>query len=359
MLDTSPSALSHVRRKQDHLRIAVQEAVSATGISSGLGPQLLTHCALPELDLAEIDTGTRMLDRQLCVPFLISGMTGGFAEGAEVNRRLAVAAQTVGCAMGVGSQRVAIEHPERAVHFRVRDVAPDVLLLANLGAVQLNYGYGIDECRRAVEMIEADALVLHLNPLQEALQTGGNTNWSGLLRRIETVCALLPVPVVVKEVGWGISGEVARRLAEAGVAAIDVGGAGGTSWSEVERHRAGNETMARVCATFNGWGIPTADAVQTVRAAVPAIPVVASGGLRTGIDAASAIALGADLAGFAGAVLQAATESAEAATALLSALATELRICMFCCGARRLHALRRDDFAGAGVGVSAGTVGLP
>jgi isopentenyl-diphosphate delta-isomerase len=197
--------VDHAQRKQDHLRIVTEEAVAARGVTTGLERYRLVHRALPELDLDEVDTTTRFLEHPLRAPLLISGMTGGVARGAEINRRLAAAAQVVGCAMGVGSQRVALEDPALAPTFHVRDVAPDILLFANLGAIQLNYGYGPDHCRRAVEMIGANALVLHLNPLQEALQVGGNTNWSGLLRRIATVCATLDVPVIVKEVGWGIS----------------------------------------------------------------------------------------------------------------------------------------------------------
>jgi len=161
--------------------------------------------------------------------------------------------------MGVGSQRAAIEDPQWAYTYQVRRVAPDILLLANLGAVQLNHGYGPDECRRAVEMIEADGLILHLNPLQEALQDGGDVNFAGLLARIEDVCRHLPVPVIVKEVGWGISEEVARKLAGAGVAAIDVAGAGGTSWSQVEMHRTNDELTRQIAADFADWGIPTAE----------------------------------------------------------------------------------------------------
>jgi isopentenyl-diphosphate delta-isomerase len=275
-------------------------------------------------------------------------MTGGVARGAEINRRLAAAAQAVGCAMGVGSQRVALENPSRAATFRVRDVAPNILLLANLGAVQLNYGYGPDHCRRAVAMIEANALVLHLNPLQEALQVGGNTNWTGLLDRIASVCAVLEVPVIVKEVGWGISAAVGRRLIEAGVAAIDVGGAGGTSWSEVERHRAPTERLRRVAGAFAAWGIPTADSVVAVRALAPKVPLIASGGLRSGVEAATAIALGADLAGFAAPLLRAAAASETGAHQMLLALVDELRVSMFCCGAGDIARLQQAELIAAG-----------
>src|ERR671913_1796829 len=212
--------IDHVQRKQDHLRIVLDETASALGVTTGLERYRLVHRALPELDLNAIDTRTRFLGHELRAPLLISSMTGGVERGAEINLRLAAAAQAVGCAMGVGSQRVALEDPSLEPTFRVRGVAPDILLFANLGAVQLNYGYGPDHCRRAMEMIDADALVLHLNPLQEALQVGGNTNWTGILHGIESVCAKLGAPVIVKEVGWGISAKVAQQLTDVGVAAI-------------------------------------------------------------------------------------------------------------------------------------------
>src|SRR5215212_4847351 len=235
---TSETLSATQRRKGEHIRINLEEDVQSKGVSSGLERYRLVHMALPELDLNEVDTGTTFLGHSLRAPILVSCMTGGVERGREINQRLARAAQAHGCAMGVGSQRAAIEDPALAPLFRVRDVAPDILLLANLGAAQLNYGYGVDHCRRAVAMIDAGALALHLNPLQEALQPEGNVNFSGLLTKIEQVCRALEVPVIVKEVGWGVSARVARQLAEAGVAAIDVAGAGGTSWSEVEHHRA-------------------------------------------------------------------------------------------------------------------------
>jgi isopentenyl-diphosphate delta-isomerase len=222
----------------------------------------------------------------------------------------------------------------------VRDVAPGVLLLANLGAVQLNYGFGVDHCRRAVEMIEADALVLHLNPLQEALQPDGNHDFSSLTGKIVRVCDALEVPVIVKEIGFGISAEVAHRLMECGVAAIDVGGAGGTSWSAVEHHRAGADLYRRVSRTFTEWGIPTALSLQLAQNGAPGLPVIASGGLRSGIDAAKALALGADLAGFAGPLLKAAAAGEEAAFAALTVLIAELRLAMFCTGSRTVSHLR-------------------
>jgi len=340
--------VDHVQRKRDHLRIVVDEAVGGVDVTTGLERYRLIHRALPELDLVAIDTSTQFLGHELRAPFLISGMTGGVARGAEINHRLAAAAQAVGCAMGVGSQRVALEDPSLAPAFRVRDVAPDILLFANLGAVQLNYGYGPDHCRRAVEMIAANALVLHLNPLQEALQVGGNTNWSGLLRGIASVCGVLEVPVIVKEVGWGISADVARQLVNVGVAAIDVGGAGGTSWSEVERHRAPTDRLRRVCGAFESWGIPTADSLVMVRTVAPTLPLVASGGLRSGVEAATAIALGADLVGFAAPLLRAAAASETGAHEMLMELVDALRVSMFCCGAGDVSQLKRAELVTSG-----------
>jgi isopentenyl-diphosphate delta-isomerase len=330
-------------RKTDHIRINLDEDVRARGVTTGFEHYRFVHDALPDLDLDGVDLRTTFLGRSLRAPLLVSSMTGGVARGWEITRRLAVAAQTVGCAIGVGSQRVAIEDPTRARYFAVRDVAPDVLLFANLGAVQLNYGYGVDACRRAVEMIGADALVLHLNPLQEALQPEGNRDFSSLLQKIERVCAALDVPVVVKETGCGISVGVARRLAGAGVAAIDVAGAGGTSWSAVEGHRAADAVTRRLGETFAGWGIPTATSLQLAALGAPGLPLIASGGLRSGLDAAKAIALGADLAGFAGPLLRAAATGESETIDLLNAVAAELRLAMFCCGAANVAQLKQVE----------------
>ena len=236
--DTNQPPAQHERRKADHIRINVEEDVSFKKLTSGLEKYFFMHQALPEIDLAAVDTTTRLFGKQLQTPLLISSMTGGTAEAHQINRTLATAAQEVGIAMGLGSMRAAIEDPSLAYTYHVRDVAPDILLFANLGAVQFNYGYGLSQCQRAVDMCQADALILHFNALQEAVQPEGDGDFSGLLKKVETVCRDLPVPVIAKEVGWGFSAETARRLTEAGIAAIDVAGAGGTSWSQVEMHRA-------------------------------------------------------------------------------------------------------------------------
>jgi isopentenyl-diphosphate delta-isomerase len=327
------------RRKAEHLRITLDEDV-ASGLANGFERYRFVHQALPAHDLDTIDTRQMFLGKALRLPLLISSMTGGTDEATAINHRLAAAAQAAGIALGVGSQRSAVEQPALAATFRVRDAAPDALLFANIGAVQLNHGYEVDHCRRAVEMIGADALILHLNALQEALQPEGDHRWHGLLGRIEAVCRTVGVPVVVKEVGWGIAPNIARQLADAGVAAIDVAGAGGTSWSQVEMHRARDPMAARVAAHFIDWGIPTAECVASVATALPTMPLIASGGLRNGVEIAKAIALGAHVCGLALPFLKAATVSTEAVLEAIEELAMTLRIAMFATGTPDLAALR-------------------
>lgn len=327
-------------RKSDHIRINLDEDVRS-GLPTGLERYRFIHRALPELDLETVDLTLSLFNRTLRAPILISSMTGGTEEASRINQTLAEAAQTTGIAMGLGSQRAAIEHPELAHTFRVRQVAPDILLFANLGAVQLNYGYGVDECRRAVDMIEADALILHLNAVQEAVQPEGDTRFAGLADKIERVCRALPVPVIAKEVGWGFAEEDVRLLVNAGVAAIDVAGAGGTSWSQVEMHRAKTESQKRLAAAFIDWGIPTADAILNVRRVAPDLTVIASGGLRTGIDLAKCMALGASLGGMAGPFLKAAAQSVELTIQTIEEIQREIRACMFAAGVGRIAQLQK------------------
>jgi isopentenyl-diphosphate delta-isomerase len=326
-------------RKADHIRINLEKNV-LSGVSSGLAAYRFGHQALPEMNLADVVVETTFFGRRLSAPILISSITGGTKEAGVINRALARAAQSTGVAMGLGSLRPALESHRLASSYRVRDVAPDILLFSNLGAIQLNYGYTVDHCRRAVDMVEADALILHLNPLQEALQPEGNTEFAGLLEKIEAVCRALPVPVVVKEVGWGICGETARRLAMAGVAAIDVAGAGGTSWSQVEKYRARNRSDANTAALFRDWGLPTADALVDCRDAVPNLPLIASGGIRNGLEIAKCLALGACLAGIAGPLLRAAVKGTRAVERELRDRTTELRLAMFAAGARDIASLQ-------------------
>jgi len=326
-------------RKADHIRINLEEDVAGKRVTTGLERYRFEHCALPNLGLDEVDTATRVFGRTLALPLLISSMTGGVPEGGRINRNLARAAQACGVAMGLGSGRIALEDAEARAHFQVRAEAPDILLFANVGAIQLCYGYDARRCLDLVRALEADALILHLNPLQEAVQPGGDTQFAGLLDRIADVCARLPIPVAVKEVGWGLSADVVRALGAAGVAAVDVAGAGGTSWSEVERMR-GDEEGRAVAAAFADWGIPTADALVAARRAAPDLPIIASGGIRDGVEVAKCLALGADLVGLASPLLKAAARSAEDAELALRVLGRQLRIAMFCVESRDLTALR-------------------
>ncbi len=333
--------MSIERRKADHIRINLDEDVGFDRLTVGFEQYRFIHQALPELDLKSVSLATRLFHKSLQAPVLISSMTGGTEQARQINLNLAQAAQHYGVAMGLGSQRAGIQHPEVAETFKVRSVAPDILLFANLGAVQFNYGYDVEHCIEAVQMIEADALILHLNPLQEAVQPEGDVNFNGLAKKIEAVCRRLPVPVIAKEVGWGISEQAARMLADAGVAAIDVAGSGGTSWSQVELFRAPDDLHRRVAAAFRDWGIPTAESVQMVKRAAPDLPVIASGGLRSGIDIAKAIALGATLGGMAGPFLKAATVSSEAVMDTLEETIRVLRIAMFSAGAGDIETLQK------------------
>lgn len=331
-------------RKADHIRINLEEDVRSS-LTTDLDNYFFVHEALPDLNLDEIDLSQNLFGKLLAAPILISSMTGGTKEAAKINRNLALAAQKNIIALGLGSQRAAIEHPELAYSFQVRKYAPDILIFANLGAVQLNYRYGIDQCKKAVDMIEADALILHLNPLQEALQPEGNTRFRDLIRLIELVCRQLQVPVIVKEVGWGISEKTARQLANAGVSAIDVAGAGGTSWSQVESYRIKDEHLKRVAGVFHAWGIPTADSIQMVRRVNSQLIIFASGGLRNGIDFAKCIALGASLGGMASPLLKAAAQSVEETDLTIKEIMREIQVCMFAVGAINLDALKNVNLS--------------
>jgi isopentenyl-diphosphate delta-isomerase len=328
-------------RKADHIRICLDENVQCQQLTTGLERYRFCHVCLPELDWQDLNLETSFLGKSLGAPLLISSMTGGTEEAHRINLRLATVAQQYGLAMGVGSQRVAVETPDLMKTFSVRGVAPDIFLLANLGAVQLNYSYGVDQCQRVVDSLEADALILHLNPLQEAVQTRGDTNFKGLLNKIETVCQKLPVPVVAKEVGNGISVPMVKRLRDVGIAAVDVAGAGGTSWAKVESERATDPVQRRLGQTFADWGLPTAHCIIAARQVAPDFPLIASGGLRNGLDVAKTLALGADLAGLAFPFLKAASQSEEAVAALADVLLAELKTVLFCTGQGTVAGLRQ------------------
>ena len=330
-------------RKADHLRICLEDNVQFDRLTNGLDKYRFDHSCLPELNLADVDLRTKFLGKVLQAPLLISSMTGGTERAKIINSRLAIAAQKYGLAMGVGSQRIAVENPQVAHTFAMRSLAPDAMLFANLGAVQLNYTYGLEQCLRVVDILEADALILHLNPLQECIQPRGDTNFKGLLQKIERLCQQIDVPVIAKEVGNGISQTMATKLIEVGVNAIDVAGAGGTSWAKVESERAENNLQRRLGRTFADWGISTADCIVKIRQQYSELPLIASGGLRNGMEAAKAIALGADLAGLAFPFLQAADESEAAVDELIELLVAELRTVLFCTGNANLAELKRSS----------------
>jgi len=343
MPEVTPDDPRTVSRKDDHIRINLEKDVQFRGLTTGLERYRFQHTALPELNLADVSIATRLFNKTLAAPILISSMTGGTPRAHQINRTLALGAQAAGVAMGLGSMRAAIERPDTAHTFQVRAEAPDVLLFANLGAVQLNYGYTAEQCRRAVAVAGADALILHFNALQEAVQPEGNTNFAGLLKGVEAVCQSLAaenILVVAKEVGWGFSKDDCRRLAEAGISAIDVAGAGGTSWSQVEMHRTQNASNARVAAAFVSWGISTVEAILNAREAAPQLPVIASGGLRDGIDIAKCLALGAVMGGMAGPFLKAADQSVEAVVETVHELSREIRIALFAAACKDIATLQ-------------------
>jgi len=322
-------------RKAEHIRLALDRRMQLG--HSYFDDYRFEHEALPEIDAEDIDLSVEFLGRRLQAPLLVSCMTGGTETAGRINRNLAAGAERTGIAVGVGSQRKALEDPVKADTFRVREVAPTVPLLANLGAVQLNYGMGVRECRQAVDMIGADALVLHLNPLQEAIQPEGQCNFSGLLPKIGDVVRGVGVPVVVKEIGCGISEATARALAGQGIRIVDTAGVGGTSWARIEAERAGDLEIGEL---FAGWGLPTPESIRQVRR-VEGLTVIASGGIRNGLDAAKAIAFGADLVGMAYPFLEPATESPERVAEKVRRTIRELKICMFCLGVKSIAELQR------------------
>lgn len=328
-------------RKRDHIKINLNQEVNSS-ITTGLEKYSFLHCALPELDLANIDTSTLFFGKKLAFPILISSMTGGTEEAERINRNLAICAQSYGLSMGIGSQRAGLENDASMQSFKVRQYAPDILLFANLGAVQLNYSYTVEHCKKVVDAISADALILHLNPLQEALMEEGDTNFKGLLNKIEGVVKNIPVPIVIKEVGWGISVEVARKLINIGVRGLDVAGAGGTSWSEVEKHRTSSENLKEIAGAFKDWGIPTADSIVNIRQEFKKIPLIASGGLKNGNDIAKSIALGANLGGMARQFLLPAAESEKALLNAALIITKQFSIAMFSVGANNIAAMQSN-----------------
>ncbi|MEM8998200.1 MAG: type 2 isopentenyl-diphosphate Delta-isomerase [Acidobacteriota bacterium] len=339
-------------RKLEHIELSLDRRIQLDArYFDGLA---FEHDALPDVDLASVDLSCEFLGKPLRSPLLVSCMTGGTGDAVAINRRLAQAAEHCGIALGVGSQRKAIERPDTAPTFEVRDEAPTAPLLANLGAVQLNYGFGVAECRRAVEMIDAEALALHLNPLQEAIQPEGQGDFRGLVPKIGHLVEELDVPVVVKEVGCGIAGRTASALYAMGVRYFDAAGLGGTSWARIEAARADDRSLGEL---FADWGVPTPISIRQLAAAGDEAFVIGSGGVRSGVDVAKAIALGAGLVGMAQPFLRAAMVSTEAVVEAIERTERELRIAMFCSGAADLGALARTPLVPKAFDAGAFTAG--
>lgn len=320
-------------RKAEHLEICLKKDVAFHSKSAMWQDIELVHRALPELDYSEIDLSCSLFGRKLAAPVIIAGMTGGTREAAKINIALAGAAQKFGIGFGVGSQRPAIENPELESTYNVRDVAPDILLLGNLGLVQFVNGFKPQDATQAVEMIGADALCLHLNAAQEAVQGEGNLDFTGALSMFHELCGL-GFPIMAKETGCGLSAGVARKLVESGASALDVGGAGGTSWVAVEYYRSTAGTKQKVAKTFRDWGIPTAASVLACSGL--GVPLIATGGVRSGLDAAKAIACGADFAGFALPALK----NLDSIDDYIETFLAELRTAMFLVGARDIAHLQ-------------------
>ncbi|WP_010529302.1 type 2 isopentenyl-diphosphate Delta-isomerase [Lentibacillus jeotgali] len=328
------------KRKTEHIRLCLTDNVEGVNKSTGLEGISFIHNALPEINFADIETGTRFLDKPLNAPFLVSSMTGGSELAAKINQNLAKAAEEKGWAVALGSTRALLESDAHQESFLIRKYAPSVPLIANIGAVQLNYGYGAEECQQIVDLTGADSIVLHFNPLQEAVQDGGDLNFGNLLSKIEKVCSNVSVPVGAKEVGFGIDGTIAKKLYDAGVSYIDVAGAGGTSWSQVEKLRSNDPLKKAAAEAFNNWGIPTKECIVSVRSELEDVPIVSSGGMKTGMDAAKALTIGADVIGFARKLLEAATESDKAVIETMDQIELELKMTMFGVGARTLDELK-------------------
>ena len=328
-------------RKNQHLDVVLSGG-GRHARDAGFDAIRFVHEALPDLDHAKVDLGADFLGRRLKAPLLISSMTGGPARAEAINAHLAEAAQALGIALAVGSQRAALEGGGGSgLDPSLRRRAPDTPILANIGAAQLTRGFGVEEARRVIDMIGADALIVHLNPLQEACQPEGDRDWWGVGAALEALVRRLDAPVVVKETGAGLSAATARRLAEMGVAALDVAGAGGANWGLIEGERATDPADKAHSLAFADWGIPTAVAIAQVRAACPDMVLIGSGGVRVGVDAARAIRLGADIVGQAAGVLQAATTSTDAVVEHFQVVIRQLRTACFCTGSANLQDLRR------------------
>ncbi|MCW8886939.1 MAG: type 2 isopentenyl-diphosphate Delta-isomerase [Motiliproteus sp.] len=330
-------------RKVEHIRIIESDA--ETDRQRRYFDRIhLRHRGLPELSLADIDPSCDFLGKKLSFPLLISSMTGGDHELVRrINQNLALAAEQTQVAMAVGSQRVMFSTPEAAESFDLRKQAPTTLMMANIGAVQLNYGFGVEECQAAVELLKADALYLHLNPLQEAVQPEGDTDFSSLSEKIGMIIQQLPVPVILKEVGAGLSPEDIQLGLDQGVKVFDLAGTGGTSWSRIEHHRSDQDQRAELGILFQDWGIPTPVALKLAQPYMKKADFIASGGIRTGIDMVKSVILGGSLCGLAAPFLKPAMESPEAVVEVINQLKQEFVTAMFLLGVQNIKSLQLNE----------------
>ncbi len=335
------SDLLTLLRKSQHINICNNDDVEAKDKYTGFSDVRLMPCALPDFDTNEVVTKTRFLGRDFDWPLLITGMTGGLEQGAEINLRLAKAAAHFNIPMGVGSQRIALENRNYEKIFAVKEAVPSVFLIGNIGMAQLTEKNPVEACQRAIDMIGADALAIHLNVLQELIQVEGDRHFRGIADVIANIAAKIEVPLIIKEVGCGIDKESAKTLLNAGVAAIDCGGKGGTSWGYIEGLRAQSTITRNLGSTFRDWGIPTAIATSILHRTYPQAILIATGGIRDGITAASAVGLGATMCGIGLPLLRAAIKSADDVIDTLDEIASGLRIAMVASGAKTTEDLRR------------------
>lgn len=326
--------MSVAQRKDDHIAQCLRDPAIDRS-ASGFDSIRLAHRALPELDFNKVDTSITFLGKELSFPFMLSSMTGGTSkETVTINQNLAMAAQECKVALAVGSQRVMFEDKKAEESFRLREFAPDIPLIANLGAVQLNYGFGIEECRKAVKVLDADALFLHLNPLQEVIQKGGDRNFEYLSDKIRIIRSKLEVPLMIKETGCGLSQADYRLLINCGIRYIDVAGRGGTSWSRIE-HLC-NKDDSNLGLAFQDWGLSTVETLEEAKPFRNQLFLIAGGGIRSGIDLAKAMSLGASMGSAALPFLKAALESKNAVVKLIEEYREQFKVALFLTGHKNI-----------------------
>ncbi len=329
-------------RKMDHLRITLLMDVEAG--STWFEYVKPVHRAAPEINMKDVDTSVEVFGKKLNAPIIVTGMTGGNEAAAKVNAAIAEVVEELGLGMGVGSQRAAIEHPELEWTFKIaREKAPNALLIANIGAPQLLKGYGLKELERAIEMIDADAIAIHLNAAQEAFQPEGDLDFEGLINKLADIVDKISKPIIIKETGAGIDYDTALMMKDIGINAFDVSGAGGTSWIKVEMYRAqekGMEELAQAAEWMSDWGIPTAAAIAEVRAAAPEAVVIGSGGVRTGMDAVKALTLGADLVGVALPALKSVYKGKEELKKYLKSMMLSIKVAQFLTSSRTVSEMK-------------------